>query len=380
MADAFQARMSGSTLRVRSSSPFFATLLLFARIRTTENIATAATDGRDIMVNPDYVTGLANAELDGLLAHEVMHCALNHVTRRLDRDAWLWNVAADIVVNGQLAAAGFSLPGTALRDAQLEKFSTEEVYSLLMQLGDGVKTKFVLPSMDLLEKNGGGDQDNESGPSVDLASYWKGARQQAHMVARMAASSKGRGFDPSSLSPEFALLDAGQLDWHQHLWRFMVSTPTDYSGFDRRFVSEGLYLDAVEGESVDVLICIDTSGSVGAGELGQFRAEVLSILRCYPHIRATVFFADATLHGPFRVTRENSWPDPVGGGGTSFVPFFRWLADHPQHYPPRFSVYLTDGYGDFPETVPAEAVLWVVSPGGLASTEFPFGEVARLVR
>lgn len=379
MADVFQTRISGSTLRVRTSSPFFATLLLFARILPMESIATAATDGRDIMVNPDYVTNLANAELDGLLAHEVMHCALNHVTRRQNRDAWLWNVAADIVVNGQLAAAGFTLPEKALRDAKLEKFSTEEAYSLLMQIGDRAKTKFVLLDADLLEKNDEGDAGKGSGLSAELESYWKGARQQAYMVARIAASSKGRGTDPSNMSPEYALLDAGQLGWHQHLWRFMVSTPTDFSGFDRRFVGEGLYLDAVEGESVDVLVCLDTSGSVGSEELGQFRAEVLSILRCYPHIRASVFFADAALHGPFQVTRENPWPDPIGGGGTSFVPFFKWLADHPQHYPPRLSVYLTDGYGDFPKTSPTESVLWVVSPGGLASAEFPFGEVARLV-
>lgn len=379
MADVFQTKISGSTLRVRSSSPFFATLLLFARILPTESIATAATNGKDILVNRDYVNSLANAELDGLLAHEVMHCALSHITRRRDRDAWLWNVAADIVVNGQLAEAGFFLPKKAVRDTKLEIFATEEVYSLLMQRGDSVRTEFTLLNADLLDNATLEGVCNESDSSAELESYWKNARQQAYMVARMAASSKGRGTDPSSLSPEYALLDSGQLDWHQHLWRFMVSTPTDFSGFDRRFVGEGLYLDAVEGESVDVLVCLDTSGSVGSEELGQFRAEVLSIMRCYPHIRATVFFADAALHGPFQVTRENPWPDPIGGGGTSFVPFFKWLADHPQHYPPRLSVYLTDGYGDFPKTSPTESVLWVVSPGGLASTEFPFGEVARLV-
>lgn len=374
MADVFQTRISGSTLRIRSSSPFFATLLLFARIRETESIATAATDGRDIMVNPDYAARLSNTELDGLLAHEVMHCALNHVMRRQGRDAWLWNVAADIVVNGQLAAAGFSLPGNALHDAKLEKFAAEEVYSLLMQLTDNARKKFVLPGMDLLEGDGAATES-----STELSVYWKGARQQAHMVARMVANGKGRGMDPSDLSPEYALLDEGQLNWRQHLWRFMVSTPTDFSGFDRRFVGEGMYLDAVEGESVDVLLCLDTSGSVGPDELGQFRAEVLSILRCYPHIRATLFFADTALHGPFRITHENPWPEPAGGGGTSFVPFFKWLDEHPQHYPPRLSVYLTDGFGVFPEAPHAESVLWVVSPGGLPSTDFPFGEVARLV-
>ena len=41
----------------------------------------------------------------------------------------------------------------------------------------------------------------------------------------------------------------------------------------------------------------------------------------------------------------------------------------------QISIYLTDGYGDFPEKIPQQDVLWVVVPGGLASPEFPFGKV-----
>jgi predicted metal-dependent peptidase len=42
-------------------------------------------------------------------------------------------------------------------------------------------------------------------------------------------------------------------------------------------------------------------------------------------------------------------------------------------------VYLTDGYGSFPTEEPRVPVLWVVTPGGLADEQFPFGEVVRLV-
>jgi len=44
--------ISASMLRVRMKSPFFATLALFARVISTEKIATAATDGEDIFINP----------------------------------------------------------------------------------------------------------------------------------------------------------------------------------------------------------------------------------------------------------------------------------------------------------------------------------------
>lgn len=42
-------------------------------------------------------------------------------------------------------------------------------------------------------------------------------------------------------------------------------------------------------------------------------------------------------------------------------------------------VYLTDGYGEFPEEAPQLPVLWVVVPGGLPSEEIPYGEICRLI-
>ena len=41
-------------------------------------------------------------------------------------------------------------------------------------------------------------------------------------------------------------------------------------------------------------------------------------------------------------------------------------------------VYLTDGYGDFPDDEPALPMLWVVTPGGLDDDRFPFGKVVRM--
>ena len=42
------------------------------------------------------------------------------------------------------------------------------------------------------------------------------------------------------------------------------------------------------------------------------------------------------------------------------------------------SVYLTDGYGSFPEETSLET-LWVITPGGIKSEDIPFGEVCRLI-
>ena len=75
-----------------------------------------------------------------------------------------------------------------------------------------------------------------------------------------------------------------QLDWRSYLWRYLVKTPTDYSGFDRRFIGRGLYLENLEGESVKVYVAVDTSGSIDNQQLKTFLSEVNGILNSYPHL------------------------------------------------------------------------------------------------
>ena len=97
-----------------SKSAFFATLLLRLQPKSDWEVPTIATDGRSLDYNPEFVTGLSADELVGVLAHEVMHCALAHPARRGARDALLWNVAADLAINPLLRDAGMVLPNTRL--------------------------------------------------------------------------------------------------------------------------------------------------------------------------------------------------------------------------------------------------------------------------
>ena len=44
----------------------------------------------------------------------------------------------------------------------------------------------------------------------------------------------------------------------------------------------------------------------------------------------------------------------------------------------KVSIYLTDGYEEFPKFVPKDPVMWLVSADGEETSEFPFGEVIRI--
>ena len=387
-------KLSASILRITERSAFFATLALYARLEASEQVPTAATDGKTIFVNPAFMNKLTTPEQDGVLLHEVLHAALLHVTRRAGRNPELWNVAADIVVNAMIAKEGYQLPEGHLRNDQVEHLSTEEVYEVLLK-----KSEFQqVPMVDLIDespgdasgekqKHGEGEEKGKPKPGKRpgagsreskeaIEGHWRNAMEQAQIATKTLAAGKL----PAGLTRELPNVIAPQLDWRTYLWRYLTQTPTDFQDFDRRFVGQGMYLDTLAGESVKVLVCIDTSGSIANDEMQIFVSELREILRAYPHLRCELFYADAALFGPYVLNAHSPLPPPQGGGGTDFRPFFERIATHEFLAGNTVAIYLTDGYGEFPARPPRCPVLWVVSPGGLDMDRFPFGEAVRLLK
>lgn len=377
------AAVSAALTRICQRNSFFGALALHARVEASGALPTAATDGRDIFLNPAFFGGLDAAEQEALLLHEVLHAALSHVPRRGGRDAKRWNIAADIVVNGMLASEGYRLPAGGVRDSGLEHLSVEEVYDLLARRSRRAPEQ---QAGDLLEERPGdagpprdqgelGEREARASGADGGEEQWEQARRQARMVAEGSVYGKL----PAGMERELGQVGAGRLDWRSRLWRYIVRTPTDFQGFDRRFVGDELYLDGLDGETLHVAVAVDTSGSIDRGLLADFIGEVQAILRAYPHLRCELFYADAALHGPYRIGPRAAIPAPVGGGGTDFRPFFQRLEGERRRGRRPVAIYLTDGYGRFPERPSRCPTLWVVTPGGIDLSRLPFGEGARLV-
>lgn len=362
-------KMSACILRLRRKTPFFGALALFLEHVLDEQVPTACTDGREVRFNPKFVDSLASAELDAVMVHELLHAALLHIPRRRERDPLLWNVAADIVVNGIIRKQqGLHLPLNPCIDASLENYEVEEVYEILLDRGTAETITWI--GVDLLPGGGGGGL--SEGEKRELEAHWKQAWHQAATIAQAF----GQDSIPNNILRHMENILDPMLDWRSLLWRFMVRTPVDFTEFDRRLIGRGIYLETLAGETVSVRIAVDTSGSIDSKELSQFLAEVREILRLYPHIHAQLFYADAALYGPFDL-EEESLAKPVGGGGTSFVPFFERMHEEVDFGESTVLIYLTDGHGTFPKQPPTQSVLWVVTPGGLDSGRFPFGTVTR---
>lgn len=367
---ALERRISAALLRLRARAPFFAVLCMFAPCVPSHDVPTARTDGRRILYNPDWLSRLTPEELEAVLLHEVLHAALLHVGRRGQRDPVRWNIAADVVVNGIVAAEqALTLPPGAIREPSLEKLPVEEIYALL----EAQPLRHVCAHC-LAEAAADGD------PLARLReaeAHWRHALAQASAIAR----SIGPGALPGALLRHATDVLEPTIDWRSALWRYLVKMPCDFEDFDRRLVYRGMYLEALHGDRLEVYVAIDTSGSVDGEMLSAFLAELRGITAAYPQVKLWLFYADAALHGPYELDAASEVPPPVGGGGTSFVPFFarvEALCAEAGTFVPATCVYLTDGFGAFPSPAPELEVLWAVTPGGELSERFPFGTVLRV--
>lgn len=85
---------------------FFAQLVYNLRIIYTRQIPTAAVDGTNMFINPDFLSDMTENQIKFIVCHEVMHCALLHFARMQGRDGERWNVAGDYEINLLLEGEG----------------------------------------------------------------------------------------------------------------------------------------------------------------------------------------------------------------------------------------------------------------------------------
>ena len=142
---------------------FFGTLLFRMGAQPRSSIATMATDGVSLHFNPLFVETLSAAEIAGTLAHEVMHPALQHHTRRGGRNPRRWNMACDYAINPMLLDAGLTLPKDVLLDNRFRGMSAERIYNLLEEEEQNPSSSSAdTESQDDSADSGGGSSSSES--------------------------------------------------------------------------------------------------------------------------------------------------------------------------------------------------------------------------
>lgn len=126
-----QATAKASLLHIM---PWFGECLGQLREIYTFRIETQATDGFNLLINPQFTYNLDNTGKVFVMAHEVMHCILNHMRRGADHDQKKSNIAADYEVNAWIAKVGLITPATinklrGLYDKKYEDWGYEQIYA-----------------------------------------------------------------------------------------------------------------------------------------------------------------------------------------------------------------------------------------------------------
>jgi predicted metal-dependent peptidase len=360
-----EQRLSKAVVDIMGSPKYVALagVLMIGNRSVGDKVKTACTNGRDELYGRGFIETLSDAELRFLVLHECYHKLYRHLTtwRHLyDKNAQLANAACDYVINIKLTddnKDGFAvMPKVGLLDAKYRGMDSAQVYKLLedeqQDSGQG--------------GGGGGSGDGEgsgapSGTGLDDHD-WEGAQEmtaeQTKELARdideairqgaLAAGKLGSGGDRM-----FDDLLETKIDWREALREFISTTCTgsDYSTWrrpNRRFVSSGYYMPSGVSEQVgELVIAIDTSGSIGGRELSKFLGEVKGICdQVRPDVVRLLYWdtevcADEKYVGT-EVENIMSSTKPAGGGGTTVECVPAYMTQH--GVKPQAVVVLTDGY------------------------------------
>jgi predicted metal-dependent peptidase len=378
--------------------PFYASLALRLNVREDAACETAYTDGVSLGYNPAFVDTLTLAQTKGLLAHEVMHCANQHMVRRGSRDAREWNRSCDYAINSIVLESGFELPENGCVDIQYDGMSAEAIYAKRQQdesekqagkggskpTPGGAGTSQDQPGTAPSKGNDARQQSNDPGRCGEVRDAPKGSDAK-HVendwriaVVQAARAAKSAGNLPGSLAKLVEEVAGPPLPWYTLLRDFLDRTARDdysWSLPNRRYIARGLYMPGMDSEELPaIVVSIDVSGST-VSYWDRFAAQLSDILS---EFKTTIYvlWTDTRVAHVDTLTNEDlplkGRLSIFGGGGTSFRPPFEWVEQNA--ITPACMIYLTDLYGQVPPVAPEYPVLWVCT----SDQKAPWGETIKM--
>ena len=397
-------RITRQRIKLILKQPFFGTLAMHLEpVKVNPDdplIRTAATDGRHLYYNPEWIKTLDDEEVRGIIMHEVLHCALDHFRRCGTRMQEAWNIAIDYATNAIIKSNQVRLPMGVLYNEDYKDKCAEEIYddllknaiplsklSTLDQHPDG-KPVLVYDDEDGDGQPGGGGMPTGKSPKSGTPNPLAGSRAPPYkpgpndwktILARATESSKMQGTMPAGMDRFIDEILNPRIPWRQMLAEFIINmNKSDYDMRrpNKRYIGAGIYFPSLRGENIEIAIAIDTSGSIGDNDLKQFVAEINGIMTQIKGWRLHVIGCDAAVHGYEIVEYPNDLDFRQvlkGRGGTSFIPVFDKIRE--EGIRPSCLVYLTDSYGSFPDEQPEYPVLWIINNN---EGKVPWGREARL--
>ncbi|TNG00689.1 MAG: hypothetical protein EP297_03375 [Gammaproteobacteria bacterium] len=428
MPDPIETKLSAARTRLILDKPFLGALVLrLPVIEAGDWCKTTATDAKTFYYNKEYIEALTLDQTQFILAHEALHCALLHFARRQHREKHKWDLACDFAINPLLISDGLKPPANALIMKEYEGMTAEEIYPLIDdQLDQEPMDQHLFDPDDDSDSDGKDsgdhsgldekkyrDQQSSSDSGSDQQRSGSTAGEGSGEQSQDNDSSSGQGKlqplplnenEKAQLSVQWQQRLAGaaqtamqagklggsiarmvdhllqpQLPWRMLLARYMTSIARDDYNFMRpstRRESSGAVFPSLRSSQIDLLVLIDTSGSITDSEIDEFISEVNAI-KGQIRARITLHACDSEIsaEGPwtYEAWEEIELPENIhGGGGTDFCPAFDWISTRDRQ--PDLVVYFTDAQGRFPDREPGCPVIWLVK----GKSQVPWGQRIQL--
>ena len=159
------------------------------------------------------------------------------------------------------------------------------------------------------------------------------------------------------------------INWKSTLKRFInsLAKKSQYKIPNRRHIHSGKYLPGMK-RSLDaitnIIVGIDTSGSINDQMLQNYLSEVYSILKTFDPEKTIIHYIDTYIRST-DIVKKKGKPDKnaaKGGGGTAFEPLFTWIDKNLKPKEVSVVLYFTDLYGDtsFKKSKYHHKVIWVL--------------------
>jgi len=351
------------TLMKHPQTALYSGVMLMGTSAVEEGVPTAYTDGVNKKYGRAFLESIVSeSKVRGLILHENLHVALKQVVfgrAMFMENRKLANLAADFVVNDIITCIDGVVAGTTERlvelpdggvyDAMFHDWSMREVYNYLKKHakkggggGQGGKGQGNPPPSGGTQSNDDDDMDGDT-VTVNGKTYDISQADEHDFIGREVSAEEAKEIldDIDKALREGGML-AGRMgakiprvisdllepkiDWRDALREFVSSTTKGNDEFtwrrmNKRHMANDIYLPSVENESIgEIIVAIDTSGSIGGAEITEFATELVSICElCQPEA-VRVLWWDTEVHGE-QIFKDNysniaNLLKPMGGGGT----------------------------------------------------------------
>ncbi len=376
--------------------PFFGNMATRLKIQSCDDwCPTAATDGRHLYYNTQFFNELTEKQIEFVIAHEILHCAFDHLTRREDRQPTLHNIACDYLVNNLLVREGIGEKVTQIpiiQDFKYEGWSSEQVYDDLYENCEKINLSDLGELLDehIDWEDDGSDKSNKDKGKTNGKGKGKAPKYSKEELRKIkeeikegmmqAAQAAGAGNVPGEIARMIKELTEPKMNWREIIQQQIQSTIKNDYTFSRPS-RKGWHVGAILPgmnfeETIDIAIGFDMSGSIGDDQGRDFLSEVKGIMDQYKDFKIKCWCFDTKVYNEQDFSQDSSEElvdyKLMGGGGTEFMCNWQYMKDN--DIQPKKFIMFTDGYpwGQWGEEDYCETV-FVIHGHHDKNFEAPFG-------